>query len=498
MNEMNKYLTERYKEVEAFSFYRDLFPKGELEKRGEYIDGMYCGIAIQVVDSKDGKKGKRYSVTDDLDVIRDLVATDDFCIMSPVSYAGKSQRQENARFLYAITFDVDGLIIRENGDPFGLRALLHQMTPESQTREGIPFLPTPTYIVSSGTGLHLYYMLKQPIPLFKNVIKQLGSFRHALTKKIWNGYVTHLEDNPQYESVTQGFRMVGSITKDGGRVRAFRVGDKVDMEYMNSFIYDENAQVKQYSYKSNLSKEKAKELYPEWYQRRIVNGQAKGTWTVKRDLYDWWKRRMKEVEVGHRYFCVMALAIYARKCGIGWDELCKDAFEMVSWLDERSPKDGSNPFTEDDIMAALNAYNASYQTFPRAKIEELTAISIPANKRNHRSQEKHLAGARAIRDINNENWREGNGRKPKADLIRRYAAEHPGMSNRQIATALGVSRNTVNKWLKSGWQEEWERSKQPRIIGSRLSVLSAPPDMDIKVIKNGAGKGFDSIRISKK
>ena len=45
------------------------------------------------------------------------------------------------------------------------------------------------------------------------------------------------------------------------------------------------------------------------------------------------------------------------------------------------------------------------------------------------------------------------GSGTKADVIRQFAQEHPGLSNRKIAEALGVSRNTVNKWLRDGQVE---------------------------------------------
>ena len=38
---------------------------------------------------------------------------------------------------------------------------------------------------------------------------------------------------------------------------------------------------------------------------------------------------------------------------------------------------------------------------------------------------KHLQAARAIRDINNENWREGNGRQPKADIVEEWQKNTP-------------------------------------------------------------------------
>ena len=84
---------------------------------------------------------------------------------------------------------------------------------------------------------------------------------------------------------------------------------------------------------------------------------------------------------------------------------------------------------------------------------------LPKNKRNGRSQAKHLEGARAIRDINNDNWREGNGRKPKADLVREYAAAHPDASHSAIARELGISRTTVIKWLKDVPKDATEPEK---------------------------------------
>ena len=49
------------------------------------------------------------TITDDLDVIGDMAGTDDFCLMSPISYAGKSRKSSNARFMYALAIDLDGI-----------------------------------------------------------------------------------------------------------------------------------------------------------------------------------------------------------------------------------------------------------------------------------------------------------------------------------------------------------------------------------------------------
>lgn len=93
-NVTEEYLAARFPEVAAPEFYRELFPPAKkLEKRGEYVEGKYCAIAVRVGEDR----AYRYSITDDLKTVNDLIQTDDFYIMSPVIYAGKIQKQSMAR-----------------------------------------------------------------------------------------------------------------------------------------------------------------------------------------------------------------------------------------------------------------------------------------------------------------------------------------------------------------------------------------------------------------
>ena len=66
------FLENLYEEVDYQSFYRDLFPEGSFEQAGVYESGMYNGIALAVTPG-DRKKVRRYTVTDDLEVIDELV-----------------------------------------------------------------------------------------------------------------------------------------------------------------------------------------------------------------------------------------------------------------------------------------------------------------------------------------------------------------------------------------------------------------------------------------
>lgn len=73
-NVTEEYLAARFPEVAAPEFYRELFPARKLEKRGEYVEGKYCAIAVRVGEDR----AYRYSITDDLETINDLIQTDDF------------------------------------------------------------------------------------------------------------------------------------------------------------------------------------------------------------------------------------------------------------------------------------------------------------------------------------------------------------------------------------------------------------------------------------
>lgn len=437
MNLLSNYLAKRYSTVSAHDFYRDLFPIGSLDEKGAFTKGKYAGIAL-CIDSN--SKVKRYMFFNDLAPIDTLVQSDDFVVISPVSYAGKSSNQRLARDLFSITFDLDGIKIDDSSNPIGLMNLIHQMESENN------LLPKATYIVCSGNGLHLYYLLDNPLHLYSNNMKQLHRLRKELTKRIWNEYVTNLSTNPQYESCTQGFRAVGSIAKDGKqRVIAFKYGERVSIDYLNEFVSDENKITQK---RDSLRMSEAKNKYPEWYERRIVLGQQKNTWTTKPDLYYWWLRKIKEsATCGHRYFCIMALAIYARKAGIPRDQLENDALSLVPFLDDMTEEE-NNHFDESDVVKALEAYRATYITFPRATIEELTGIEIPPNKRNGRKREQHmkyLNGINAVRRGIGENLNAG--RPSKQMIIQEYARENPTLSKSQIAKDLGVSRTTVVKWL---------------------------------------------------
>lgn len=458
---LETWLQKRFEEVTPMMFYRGIFPKGELDTKGSFTKGKYTGIIVSVKSEKktNGKnKVYRYTLTDDLEAVDEVIKTDDFCLCSPLSYAGKRRTAENARLLYAVAVDVDKVRteLDEKGNPAGMRDLWHQV-------QNVKHIPRPTYIVSSGTGLHLYYVLDKPIPLYADVAREIQEYKRELTKKIWNEYIVNIKDSKeiQQEGIYQGFRMPGTVTKAGGRARAFLTGERVTLEYLNSFVDAGKAKkaIEAQKKKGTIKLSEAAERWPEWYQARIINGEKRGVWHVSRNLYEWWKAEIKKgATVGHRYYCLMMLAMYAQKCSyydakhnpnpVTREELEKDCFELMNHMESLTEKE-DNHFETADVLDALEAFDDRWTTYPRSAVEYRSGINIPANKRNGQSQAAHLEEARAIRDIRakrrGERWDAHNGRKTKQQIVAEWRKRNPNGIKADCIRETGLSKPTVYK-----------------------------------------------------
>lgn len=439
------YLENYYDELTPKEFYRNIFPVGSLGTKGIKEQGKYNAIALELIKKKSKNeitKVNRFIVNDDLEIIDDLIKSDNFIILSPISYIGASRKSKNARYIFAITIDLDGIDTKQH-----LADLFFQIKND--------YLPNPTYISASGSGVHLYYQLEPPLQCYEEITKELSKLKDALTKKIWNVYTTTLYSQIQIESLFQGFRMIGTITKNNKRVRVFETGNKVDVEYLNSFVYDgyrANLKTKRKK-KSKYTLEKAKELFPEWYEERILNeipAEKNPHWICKRDLYDWWKKRITfEATEGHRYFCIMCLAVYAKKCNIPKEELEKDAFELLERMDRLTTRE-NNKFDEEDILSALEMYNDNYFTFPIDTIKKISAIDIQKNKRNFRTRKKHLELLNQERmDKKNEYGIIRNtGRKSKKDDIEAWQLRNPNGTIKECIKETGIGRSTIYRYWK--------------------------------------------------
>lgn len=469
-----KELAERgYKGVSAIDFYDDLFGE-ELEPERlpeDYRSGEYAAIAVELLPDgvdKQGNpkfKGQRTTITQGQQELYDLIdSSDNFCMMSAVSYAGKQRTNKNARYLFALVIEIDDI----NGES-GINELIYSWQRKAMT------MPQPTYIVCSGTGLHLYYVFERPVPLFAHIIEQMSQAKKYFTERLWNKYVTTAHEKIQYESVNQPFRCVGTRCKDNSScAMAFQTGEKITLEYLNKLL-PANLRVDAV-YKSKLTLAAAKERYPVWYQRRIVEKKERGHWTRHEGIYHNWIKKVRSgAVVGKRYNCLENLCSLAVQCNIAPEQVEQDCRELAEHL-ETLTVDEKNHFTEYDILCALKTYHERSDGAYRRKIEYVankTGITLIPNKRNGRKRSVHVQLMNRMRSFGVEMGECTNGGRPigsgTADQrVAAYRSEHPDASVTEVARALGISRTTAYKWwdakrkFEPWWDEvdpEWDLSE---------------------------------------
>lgn len=436
----------------ALDFYEDIFQEGDLETHRlpeDYRTGEYGAIALEIFDKTvNGKKkreAKRITVTDGFEELIDLIEdSENFCLIAPVSYAGKRRTNENARFLHALCVEIDNINAKA-----GIKELFY--TFERAVRP----IPRPTYIVCSGNGLHLYWNFERPIPLFKNIFQQLTEIKTYMTKNLWDKQISNSWQHIQYESLCQAFRCVGTCGKNKHKVAmAFKVGENLTIEKFNERLPEDLRM--NVVYKSNLPLSKAKELYPEWYKRRIEQKAPKGHFNRHEGIYhNWIEKIMTGAEVGHRYNCLENLCSLAVQCQIPPEVVEADCRIVAEHMEELTDDD-DNHFTEYDILCAMRTYHLAEESAYHRRleyIEKKTGIRLERNKRNGQKQSDHLEEIRLIRDLRmkrkGQRWDENNGRKPKKDVVKTWREAHPEGKKADCARDTGLSKPTVLKWWDS-------------------------------------------------
>lgn len=473
-------LLDRFELVDPRDFYRDFFPEGDLQEDGHRGDGKPCGIIRwaktkgkghrTVKDSQGRTQFVSRFLYDDLKAI-DQVANMHTCFLPLCAFIGKRALASNARWCPGFAIDLDYVDVPQ------LLDFLHQA-------EKGWYFPTPNYVVNSGTGLHVYYRFPEKISLSRIDPQALSDLKHLATDLVWNAYTSKSRDK-QYQGIYQAYRMPGTTSKlgTGYTVTAFRMSpDPVAPEDWSPFAGDDWEELgPRLANPPRTPIALARELWPEWYEERIVQGVPaggkRGKWHMKRDLYDWWLRRCeRETRDGNRYSCIKALRAYGAKCDIPFAEVERDAFALQPFLDSLTVNE-SNHFTEQDVIDALRA-GRDMERYPVKEIKRTTGLDMtPSIRRNGRGQADHLEEARALRDIRQRRsgtnwWDKGNrdGAPIKREVVRRWRREHPSGNKSQCSRDTGLSRVTVTKWWDAE-EPEQRKTLEPTTMTIDLSHL---------------------------
>ena len=438
-------------EVTPLEVYADVFKFGEGYIQKNKDDKRQVANPLGYY-RQDGQKHGHYRIMfeDDFPKLLKELQESDFALLNGVTYWGRKNTQQQASKLFALIFDYDGVTKATLGNFMSgaYRAKVY---------------PVPNYVILSGNNCHLYYILEEPVSLFPQTKVQLKELKYALTYRMWNPY-TSTEEVPQFQGINQPFRVIGGKTKvEGVRLRAFQL-NKHPYSVMELYKYvPEEAREEQINLfkDSKYTLEEAKKKFPKWYEKVIVNKDRTPTkWDIAGKvhgdnpyaLYDWWKKKIYTgATYRHRYFAVMALVIYGVKCNVPEEIIRRDTEELKPFLTSIKSDD---PFTDDDIMSALDCLDDRYATFPIKDIEKLSCIPIKRNKRNGRKQIIHMATMRAIQSViaPHGEWRNKDGRPKgsgtKKNIVEQWQAVHPDGRKADCIRETGLSKPTVYRWWK--------------------------------------------------
>lgn len=171
--ELENILSSRYEEMDGCAFYEYIFPDNE--KQGEiHIDYSKPNAIYLYQDDRDEgterRLRRRVMLADTWEQdYMEYVERNPQTLCSGLTYRHRVNRLQNAQCMNALVFDLDGV-----GEYEIKNLLLRFGQPAGRVRT----LPTPTFLVLSGAGLHLYYVFEEPIDLFPNIKLQLKALKY--------------------------------------------------------------------------------------------------------------------------------------------------------------------------------------------------------------------------------------------------------------------------------------------------------------------------------
>ena len=477
-----------YEELECLDFYSAVFSRSEAYQKYQRsmelpltlseggADGAGTWRSVALADLPELVDGRNDAYVSACTFFPKKVASSDGSVRWVSTYS-----KDTANELCAFVLDID----RVRMDI--LRELLEGAWPHH-------VLPQPTYLTTSGTGVHLWYVLDWPVKVLTRWRRELEAIQDYL------GRIFSATDLPYYRvenfdtdeptikrvdinlgkfdrhGLTQPYRVVGSLSKNEKNVvTAWRIGQTWDIDELGSLAGLEQLFIEDlFDMTCSL---RAKE-WEKWAQKRdeiaaarIASGSGKGHNPV---FYPWFaqeaiKRSYYGDAYGSRYNVVMCLVIAARKDNASPRQAEKitrsQIVEVVKTLHENwnnaARKSGNPPIKWQECEKAIKAGYSFRGDCVRIRWSWMSAPDVcnwkhdSKSRRHGLSQEEHLADARDFKFLVARRRPSVLGGRPKGSgtkeaEIKAYAAEHPEANHSQIARALGVSRPTVIKWLREG------------------------------------------------
>ena len=216
--------------------------------------------------------------------------------------------------------------------------------------------------------------------------------------------------------------------------------------------------------KSTVTLEEAKELYPEWYEKRIVQGEPKqkskkqgGTWVCNEALYEWWKRKITEGSESRRallfYYGVVLLWLEV------WHIRAEDTERRLCVPGPfREPYRGrGQPFQpgrcerrssgiERGQKKAVNDSKPGMDRGQHKGYDTSKISGITESKRPCKGYEYYESFKKQLGEEVKEGRPKGSGTAEQT--VREWQESHPAGKKADCIRETGLSKPTVYKWWK--------------------------------------------------
>lgn len=421
--------------VSAVTLYEDLFGDTSLI------------MPVLFIDDEETKHVVKMSIDEALEQAEDRADI----LLGASTYFKEFVSKETAKDVYGFIIDMDNVWAGVL-----LTALQNDWNTDREK------LPKPTYIVNSGTGLHLYFMLDTPIPHYKCNAEAIDQLYRALAIQQTTSRI-YLKREVQWFG--QDFRMAGSLNKYGWRNEAFKIGQKWNIDELGRMVGMKDV---------HFVRPGEPRIIPALQRGQSKNRLKRTGWRCYPGFYNYTLERCrKETKEGNRYMSMCALAVIAWKCNVPVDKVERDLLSLIPTYNEGATRQ----IKEKEIKHALRMYNEKAIITPRQRLEDWIGWEYHPIKRNGRKQTVHLTIARATRDIlHPEGWQSKEGRPTMQHKIAAYRAEHPDATPKDCIAETGLSKNTVYRWW--GTAPELEEADD-NLAEVQVEAYSFPADLDI-------------------
>lgn len=418
-----------------------------LEQFGEWVDAetLYediYGDLEQVVpvvfidEDEDTKHMVKMSVDEAID---QAVDRNDI-LLGGSTYFKNFVSKATAKDVHALIIDMDNVW-----------AGVLQSALQNDWNEDDKELPKPTYIVNSGTGLHLYFLFDEPIPHYVCNSEKIDQLYRRLAVQQTTSRI-YLQKQVQWFG--QDFRMAGSLNKYNWRNEVFRVGEKWDIDRLAQAVGMEDTHFVRYG------EPRTRQLVK---RERTKNRTKRKGWRCNQGFYDYTLERCRnETKEGNRYMSFCALTVIAWKCNVPISKVEQDLKGLIP----KYNKGAKRQITEKEIEHAVRMYNEKAMLTQRERLQDWIGWEYKPQTNRHygkqvfkrkKSQEARDKGLKntnlevrgwAVRDAMypDGEWRNKDGAPSKQEEVRAWRQLHPDGKPKDCMADTGISKNTVYRW----------------------------------------------------